>query len=139
LPVKEKQLYKKNRWFTYFVFSANDKILANKRTGKDIWQNLHEFYLIETSQKNTWDINKVGFYLLTQFGITDFLIGSISPFYSQQLTHQIIRGQFIKVKLHQIPFSLRSHQWINKKDLSKLAFPQFINQYLRSHFLNKLL
>ncbi len=134
LPVREKQLQRRNRWFTYFVFCVTDKILTNKRIGKDIWQNLNEFYLIETPQKNIWDINTVRFYLLNQFGITDFFIEFISPFYSQQLTHQIIKGQFIKVKFHQIPFSLRLHQWINKKNLSRFAFPQFINQYLKSSF-----
>jgi A/G-specific adenine glycosylase len=132
LPVKEKQLQKKNRWFTYFLFIVNDKILVNKREGKDIWQNLHEFYLVETPEKPLWNFDKIEEYLFTQFEIKNALIESVSAFYSQQLTHQSIKGQFIKINLKEIPFTLQSHNWKNKKQLEKLAFPQFINQYLKS-------
>ena len=48
LPVKEKRLIKRKRWFTYFIFQLEDAVLINKRTGKDIWENLYEFYLLET-------------------------------------------------------------------------------------------
>ena len=36
LPVKEKQLVKKTRWFYYLVVQVKDEVLLNKRTGKDI-------------------------------------------------------------------------------------------------------
>jgi A/G-specific adenine glycosylase len=132
LPFKEKQLLKKNRWFTYFLFCVNDKILTHHRTGKDIWQNLHEFYLVETPENPLWNFEKIEEYLFTQFEIKNALIESVSPFYSQQLTHQTIKGQFINIQLKEIPSTLQIREWKNKKELQKLAFPQFINQYLKS-------
>ena len=43
---------------------------------------------------------------------------------------QKIRGQFIKIELKTIPKSLKHYQWQPLKQIHKLAFPKFINQYL---------
>lgn len=49
LPVKEKKLKVKNRFFNYLVFvSENGKTVLEERTGKGIWQGLYQFPLIET-------------------------------------------------------------------------------------------
>src|SRR6201995_4110576 len=46
LPVKEKSIRKKQRWFYYFIVeTADDKIYIRQRTGKDIWEGLYEFVL----------------------------------------------------------------------------------------------
>jgi adenine-specific DNA glycosylase len=55
LPIKEKTLQRKHRWFYYFLFEFEGKILVHLRTGKDIWQNLNEFYLLETEEQVKWD------------------------------------------------------------------------------------
>ncbi|HUM67025.1 MAG TPA: A/G-specific adenine glycosylase, partial [Chitinophagaceae bacterium] len=55
---------------------------------------------------------------------------SISEVFRQQLTHQSITGQFIRVKLKKtIP---GDWTWISRKQMAGLAFPKFINQYLQS-------
>jgi A/G-specific adenine glycosylase len=48
LPVKDKKIKIKNRYLNYFVFNYKNNVYIQKRTEKDIWQNLYEFYLIET-------------------------------------------------------------------------------------------
>ncbi|WP_207424446.1 A/G-specific adenine glycosylase [Desertivirga brevis] len=48
LPVKLKKLQVKNRYFNYLICTKGDKVLFNKRGPNDIWENLHEFPLIET-------------------------------------------------------------------------------------------
>ena len=50
-PVKEKKLLKKTRWFYYIVMEYKSRFFIQKRVGKDIWQSLHEFYLIEEMQE----------------------------------------------------------------------------------------
>lgn len=130
LPVKEKVLLKKNRWFYYFILQYNDSILIEKRTGKDIWENLHEFYLLEASEQLHWDNPSIQNWLQEQLGIGKAELISISPLQHQQLTHQLIKGQFIKVEIYSIPVQLQKHQWLPIKDISRLAFPKFINQYL---------
>ncbi|MGI8951483.1 MAG: A/G-specific adenine glycosylase [Chitinophagaceae bacterium] len=132
LPLKEKVLLRKNRWFTYFIFQVNNKILVNKRIDKDIWQNLYEFYLFETKEKTDWNFTKIKTWLLHQHNIKKMEVKNISPILSQQLTHQNIKAQFVLVKLFSTPISLQNFQWINEKNISRLAFPKIINQYIQT-------
>lgn len=52
LPVKEKKISIRKRWFYYLVMEHQKKIAIRKRTEKDIWQNLYEFPLIETTNES---------------------------------------------------------------------------------------
>ncbi len=130
LPFKEKVLLKKNRWFYYFLLEQDGKLLVHKREAKDIWQGLYEFYLLEADEQVHWDSVSVSAWLLEQFDIAKADVQHISPLQKQQLTHQQIKGQFIKVKLKVLPGSLKHYHWQPVGTLSKLAFPKFINQYL---------
>ena len=130
LPVKEKILLKKKRWFYYFIFQKEGKILVSKRTLKDIWENLYEFYLMEANEQINWDEKRIKTWLFQQFAVEKADVTFISPLQQQVLTHQQIKGQFIGAELVSIPISLKQHQWVDIKDLSKLAFPKFINQFL---------
>ena len=133
LPVKEKVLKKKLRWFSYFIIEADDKILVRKRTGKDIWQNLFEFYLIETDANPLWNNESVTAFLNNQFNIRQFTIEKIRAAEPQHLTHQHIKGYFINVQLMNIPHILCSeeNQWIEPRFIKRLAFPGFINQNIQ--------
>ena len=130
LPVKEKTLQRKHRWFYYFVFEWEGKVLLNHRTGKDIWQNLYEFYLLETDEQIKWDKTLVRSWLKDQLGIVKSEINQISPLVLQQLTHQQIKGQFISVLLNQKPSMFENYKWEPKKRLTKFPFPKFITTYL---------
>ena len=132
LPIKEKLLQKQSRWFTYFLFQHNGTILTRKRTGKDIWQNLDEFYLLETNEKPNWSKNAIHEWLTTQFNISDGVILHISPLIVQQLTHQLIKGYFIRVEISSIPLPLQINAWHNASTLAHLTFPKFIHQYLET-------
>ncbi len=129
LPVKEKTLLRKTRWFYYFLFEQDGKWLVNQRMGKDIWQNLHEFYLLETEEALKWDETAVKNWLKEQIGVNKAVVAKISPLFVQQLTHQQIKGQFITVRLNSIPPFLKKYQWEHVNSLQKLAFPKFITQY----------
>jgi A/G-specific adenine glycosylase len=130
LPVKEKIIQKKHRWFYYFLLEHEGKLLVHKRTGKDIWENLFEFYLLEAGEQLKWTTLTVNEWLKAQFDSTDAEVLHISEMMKQQLTHQQIKGQFIKVKLQEIPLPLLSCQWQPLSRVKELAFPKFINLYL---------
>lgn len=130
LPIKEKTLLRKNRWFYYFLFSYKGKYLLNQRRANDIWQNLFEFYLLETEEQVSWDETKVLQWLREQIGIRKAEVVRISSLHKQQLTHQQIRGQFIRVELETLPRFLENYRWVTPKSLQKLAFPKFITAYL---------
>ena len=51
LPVKEKKLKVKNRYFNYLVIKTSDnKTILSERKGKGIWQGLYQFPLIESNK-----------------------------------------------------------------------------------------
>lgn len=51
LPVKEKKIKVRNRYFNYFVvFTSNEETVLEERIGKGIWQGLFQFPLLETQK-----------------------------------------------------------------------------------------
>jgi A/G-specific adenine glycosylase len=98
----------------------------------DVWQNLFEFYVVENESSTLWTEQLIQAFLQEQLGIKKATISFISGVMHQQLTHQKISGQFIKVKLSTMPLGLKNYTWLASKELKTLAFPKFINQFLES-------
>mgnify|MGYP002527527877 FL=1 len=49
-PVKQGKTRVRDRWFNYLHVSSGDRTLLRRREGRDIWQGLYEFPLIETEE-----------------------------------------------------------------------------------------
>ena len=130
-PVKEKAIVKKERWFNYFIFKAGDKIFIRQRTEKDIWQGLHEYFLHESGREIKWSEKTIVSFLKKETSIYKPISVSFSKAKPQQLTHQLISGYFIEVKLNSIPSFLKNQygQWVSADKLSAKAFPKFINSH----------
>jgi len=131
LPVKEKKINIKKRWFYYLVMENETHIIIKQRTGKDIWQQLYEFPLIEVA--NETNQNKIllqaerkGWLHKSGYKVID-----ISPLLQQKLSHQLIYGRFIKIRLKQKPPLENNWEWIFRNKRNKYPFPRFINQYLQ--------
>jgi A/G-specific adenine glycosylase len=129
LPIKEKFITKKTRWFYYFILEHNGAVYVRKRGPKDIWENLYEFVLIE--KETATPLEKI-----IDEEAMKIIIGkqkaaeiNISDMYKQQLTHQTIYGQFVTINLKKAPL-LTGYQKFEKTGLLKLPFPKFINNYL---------
>ncbi|MFY7963416.1 MAG: A/G-specific adenine glycosylase [Chitinophagaceae bacterium] len=131
-PFKEKKLTVTTRWFYYLVLQHSNNILIQKRTVKDIWQNLHEFYLVETQQQQDVTKTSIKKWLKENLNYLEkFEIKSISKEQQQKLTHRTIKGNFIGIELTST-IDVANHFWINKKDISTYSFPRFINTYLEN-------
>ncbi len=130
LPVKEKKLIKKKRWLSYFVFKLDNGVFIKKRTEKDIWQNLHEFFLIESKKHIEWDNKSINEYLNSKLNIYDFEILSVSETAVQQLTHQTLEGEFITIRIKKVPKCLDKYMLVDFEQLDKIAFPRFITSHL---------
>ena len=128
LPVKEKKIKITTRWFNYLVIEYKEKIYLKKRTANDIWKNLYEFALIETS--NDTSVKR----LLAKAEKEKILkkdsykILSVSQVYCQQLSHQKIMGRFIKLTFKK-ELSIPGFKAIPLKQRLRYAFPRFINAY----------
>lgn len=127
LPVKEKAIKKTTRWFYYLVVDFKGQVYVRKRPAGDIWENLYEFILIETSKATGLeDLQTVKEIL----GENKFELEHISALNKQVLTHQTIYGQFIRVKIN-YALSINTYKRVDEKALHKLPFPKFIRNYLK--------
>ena len=131
IPVKEKSIVKRDRWFYYYLIVFNNKLYVRKRTQKDIWQNLYEFVLEETKSPVSHSLHSPGM-LKKLVGKQPFTIVSVSKIYRQQLSHQFINGQFFVVTIKKELSGLMEYTLMEKKKLKQLAFPAVINKYLQS-------
>ena len=120
LPVKQSKTNVKNRYFNYFFIKNDDYTYLKKRTGKDIWQNLYEFPLIETDKE-------MNFQELTEtesfrqlFGETVLTVQKISHPVKHILSHRIINAVFYKINI--------SHENETIKDFEKLLLSE-LNQF----------
>ena len=130
LPVKEKKIIKKTRCFFYFIIEHDDKVYVRKRGSKDIWENLYEFVLIEAPEVTDLEqLKKLAAYKAL-FGKVAYTIQTISKLYSQKLTHQIIQGQFIKIKIEKKQ-EVTGYQAVLQTKLAALPFPKLITTYLK--------
>jgi A/G-specific adenine glycosylase len=133
LPVKEKTLKKRTRWFYYFIIEVGNSVYLRKRETKDIWQNLYEFVLMETDQPSDEKANNFLNGILRQ----PYTIKCTSKAYSQQLTHQQIHGKFFVVKLSAEAKLQGNYELVDKAWLNQYAFPKLINSYLQSTLKNR--
>ncbi len=118
LPVKGKKIKVTERYFHYFVLQVGDEVFIRQRREKDIWQDLFEFYGVETGQAEL------------QPGDVPFgKRGSLpAPVFSnrQRLTHQLILSDFYLVRLDQKPEMAGEGLWVPQALLKNYAFPKTI-------------
>ena len=131
LPVKSKKQTVKKRWFYYIVPEFENRLGVNQRSEKDIWHNLFQFSLIESKT----ELDRAGILkeakrkkLLKK---NSYQLLNISSNYHQRLSHQVISGKFLRVKLKDLNKEANGITWVNSEGIRKIAFPQFINQYLK--------
>ncbi|RYG27609.1 MAG: A/G-specific adenine glycosylase, partial [Chitinophagaceae bacterium] len=132
LPVKEKKILIRKRWFYYLVLEHKGSIAIRQRTGKDIWNQLYEFpvlefpgeqeisNVIEEAEKQKW------------LAPDKYTQTSVSPLFKQQLSHQLIAGQFIRLHLDKKPSFNADIIWVNPEEIIEYPFPKFINAFMAS-------
>ncbi|MEO6582838.1 MAG: A/G-specific adenine glycosylase, partial [Ferruginibacter sp.] len=128
-PIKIKKIIKKTRWFNYLVIQYKNAFYIRQRLMKDIWQQLHEFILVESLT----EMSTEKFLAEQSFvDLSDLQLIQISPAYIQQLTHQTIKAKFFYFR-SQKKLGLKGYVLLNKKEIARYAFPQIINEYFKSN------
>lgn len=105
----------------------DNRIAVQQRTDKDIWQGLYEFPMIEASEETSIDkilkqAEKKGW-----ISKSTFVLEKKIEKYSQQLSHQLVTGIFIKIDAQQ--FSVANWRWLKPAERKKIAFPVIINRF----------
>jgi A/G-specific adenine glycosylase len=133
LPVREKKISVRKRWFYYLQLEKEDRVFIRQRTNRDIWKDLYEFPLVET-QKESGRNAVIRLAEKSALLPEEYSVISISSPFSQQLSHQLISGRFLKIKVATTPPDTQGI-WIKKEELKKYPFPQFIHQHLQKSIL----
>lgn len=136
LPFKEKKIIKKNRWLYYFIIKYKNKVYIRKRTDNDIWQNLHEFYLIEKDRPSTKKNWLQSAALKQLFFRNEATITHVSKIFTQQLTHQKIHGQFIEISVKNLPELGADFKAVACGEIDNYPFPKFMITYLKEKNVN---
>lgn len=132
LPVKSKKIKKKDRFFYYLVCNYQGQTQLLKREGKDIWQGLYEFPMLELDKLfDQEDLMKNDKWKL-KIENAKFKIQRFSKPYKQTLSHQRIVARFIEIDCTN-GFFLQDPKIteIKKTELLKFAFPKIIDTYCK--------
>lgn len=128
LPVKENKRTLKKRWLNYFIVRCGDDVLLQQRTGKDIWSNLHQFFLLETQK--ACKANDLQALFRQQTGISDYeWMDEWTE--KQTLSHQHISFHFFVVKVKRKK-KVEGYVWTKVSDLQHLAFPRTLQKAVES-------
>ena len=108
LPVKEKKLKRRERFFTYFLLQNNGQTAIRRRGSNDIWQGLWEPILKEEPfPKEETEVKHI-------------------------LTHQTIYARMMAVKAVDSDLP-EGYQWIDFSDIADYALPRLVEKLLEKH------
>lgn len=130
-PVRSKKITIKERHFNYIILTTGEKVWVQKRQAGDIWENLHQPYLIETRTAVT-DLNVIEHEVSEKLSLQKLPIQYLGHS-KQRLTHQQIFFKFYLLRL--IAPSEMSYEvgtWVSISELKKLAFPKTLASFLKN-------
>lgn len=137
LPVKEKKIKVRNRYFNYIVLHHKSSTAINKRGEKDIWTNLYDFPLIETDK----ELKEDQFLKSQEWKIFidtfKYTVKSVSTSYKHILSHQKIYARFWEIECKE-PFDKllpKTCIKIKKHDIYKYAVPRLIENYIEKRLI----
>ena len=131
LPVKNKSIKTRDRHFNYLVLEHKGSVMLNKRTAKDIWQNLYDFPLIETPKAIKEDELIASKELNELIGQKGFVVKNVSQVYKHILSHQVIYARFWEISLKK-NYKLQDNRFaVSEPELEEYAVPRLVETYLR--------
>jgi len=135
-PVKQNKTKQRSRYLNYLVITHVDKMLIRLRKGKDIWQGLHDFPLIESSKPLTSTSFVKDKKWEEIIHLSKPVIKDVSDEHVHILSHQKLFARFyaivIKGKTTKIPAGCF---WIKIKDIENYAVPKLIDLYIRKKII----
>ena len=124
-PVKTKKQTIRNRFFHYLVFNVNGNTYLQQRKGRDIWEELYQFPLIEMENDGPLDISYSAH--------LDHIVEISSPL-THLLSHQRITARFYHIVSAEVK---PEADWIliQSSTIQDFPIPRLIDKYLESHSL----
>lgn len=129
IPKKGKKTVQRKRYFYYVVFIGNGSTVVQQRVGKDIWEGLYEFPLLEFDSEmqlpELLDAIRERFDFIPKIESTIKVQGPIK----HVLTHQVLCAHFITITLKgALPESVLS---VPLQAVKKYPVSRLIEKYLK--------
>jgi len=132
LPVKEKKIKIKKRYFNYLVVKSNtNKTILNQRSGKGIWQGLYEFPVVETK----FSVDEAELLFLNDFKELFPNVQSLFLFNEKEIVHKLSH-QHLYTKFWVVETNYLSGNIINWTAILNYPVPVLIANFLEQ-FVNK--
>jgi A/G-specific adenine glycosylase len=128
IPYKAKKVNVKDRFFHYYYITDGNKLVVQKRKGKDIWNGLYELPLIESKTPNLEKIN------IQNFGL-ELELNDQKPLshYVHILTHQRIHTYFYFIKIKKLYKINKDQSLVERKKVLNFAFPRVITRFFEEN------
>jgi A/G-specific adenine glycosylase len=136
LPVKEKQLKQRSRWFVFFVLEHKGTFAVQQRTQKDVWQHLYQFPLMEFPSEKEWIAFVRSQTILDKqrlFAVKKAQQPAVTKPVIQKLSHQTIHAVAAVVRVHSFKKEMKEVEWKTKAALKQIPFPKVIHQLLQKN------
>lgn len=130
LPVKGKKSKIRARYFNYLVINVGGLTCFHKRQLEDVWKELYEFPLIESSQEilvdTLMDLSEFRFLI----NKTDVCSISSNPrVFKHILSHQVIFAKFWEIDL--LEFNFSEYLKVDWNEIQQLPTSKLIENYLK--------
>jgi len=131
LPVKSQKTKVTQRFFNYLFIEINGNTFLQKRTAKDVWQNLYEFPLIETDHllDSSELVNNDDFKSIFN-GIQEVSILKTTNPMKHVLSHRVIFAQFVSIRISNESDVLKQLTKIPIKELDQFAVSRLMELFL---------
>lgn len=135
LPLKIKKTKVRVRHFHYFILMKDGQLAMNLRAERDIWQQLYDFYLVETDHSDA-TLDSLPLPLFLQKALSQSVVSESSETITHILTHQRIQAKFWQVALppgfdSELPSSLR---FFTQEEIDELPKPVLVSTYWKARF-----
>jgi len=132
LPQKLKKAKIRERFLNYIVITDGDTILMNKRDEKDIWANMYDFPLFESTARLSPD-EVIALPEMKEYFGENINIINTYPIKKHILTHQHLHTQFIHISTQPIKLE---QKWFynNVNNLKNIAMPKIIFIFINNLF-----
>lgn len=130
LPVKGGRGKVTERFFHYVDVRCGEWRLLRRREGKDIWRNLYEYPLVETTGKVDWGVvaEEVGRRGWLE-GAREVRLERVVEMPKHVLSHRVVYAWFYVVEVERLPEGMEGFVAVREEELGRYAVSRLIEMY----------
>lgn len=130
-PVKQGRTHQRDRWFNYLYVTSGGRTLLCRRDGRDIWQGLYEFPMIETAAPAELSQLTDDPRFVEWLGDVPWRLLRTVSLPVHQLSHQRIHARLFRIEAPTLTPAAESIA-VPTDRIGERALPRLLDRYLSS-------